>query len=348
MAFRYLIYSTGTTFTTTIVRESATNNPNTNEASFYTDFIIPEIQPLYLWRVDNATAPTTVIPNIDANISAYLQSIAPPPSYDDYVIYGQLTGITENKIDTVTGATNQVPIFTSDGNLLGSGYTIDQLTGGTGGGTPLELFTGYTATTDQWLEAIDDDLLYISGVTDTKIDKVTGITDNIAIFDVNGNVKDGGYTIPELTGLTTYTFAGSGGTQVFTNGNAITVYSTVPTGTTVNWGDINGTISNQTDLWNILTGITGETATKLDASLFTGYTASTQPILDSALTGYTNLGTGTTLGGISGRNVTFKSISAVGGVTLLGDADNLIISGETNAAAVWGNISGTLSNQTDL
>lgn len=348
MAFRYLIYSTGTTFATTIVRESATNNPGANEASFYTDFIIPEIQPLYLWRVDNATTPTTVIPNTDANISAYLQSVAPPPSYDDYVIYGQLTGITENKIDTVTGATNQVPIFTSDGNLLGSGYTIDQLTGGTGGGVPYDVFTGYTASTDQWLEAIDEDLLYISGVTDNKIDKVTGATDNIAIFDVNGNLLDGGYTIPELTGLTTYTFIASGGTHITQVGNTVTISSTVPTGTTVNWGDIAGTISNQTDLWNILTGITGETETKLDISTFTGYTATTQPVIDAALTGITNLGTGTTLGGISGRNITLKSISVVGGLSLLGDADNLIISGETNAAAVWGNITGTLSDQTDL
>ncbi len=50
MAFRYLIYSTGTTYATTIVRESATNNPGAFEASHYTDFVIPEIQPLYCFN----------------------------------------------------------------------------------------------------------------------------------------------------------------------------------------------------------------------------------------------------------------------------------------------------------
>jgi hypothetical protein len=45
MAYRYLIYSTGTTYSGTIVRESATNNPGVNEASLYSEFVIPEIQP---------------------------------------------------------------------------------------------------------------------------------------------------------------------------------------------------------------------------------------------------------------------------------------------------------------
>ena len=62
MAFRYLIYSTGTTYADTIIRESATDNPGANEASLFSDFIIPEIQPLYLWRV---TGSTDVVPNID-------------------------------------------------------------------------------------------------------------------------------------------------------------------------------------------------------------------------------------------------------------------------------------------
>lgn len=316
MAFRYLIYSTGTTYAETIVRESATNNPGVNEASLYSDFIIPEIQPLYLWRV---TGGTTVVPNTDANINAYLDSIAPAPEPEDDATVGYVTGLTSQKIDKVTGA---------DGNL----------------GT----------------------------------------------FNAEGNLDDSGYEISDLTGVT-YNFVGSGGTQVFesgTNPRTITVYSTDPTGATVTWGNIVGTVSDQTDLWNILTAMTGETAnkldtsvfnqytgdtatelgnklditdfdtysgttsiligTKLDESTFNSYTGTSQPILVSALTGVTNLGTGTTLGDVSGRNVTFKSVSVLGGLQLSGDANNLIISGETNAAAVWGNITGTLSNQTDL
>ena len=122
MAFRYLIYSTGTAYADTIVRESATDNPGVNEASFYTDFIIPEIQPLYLWRV---TGGNTVVPNTDANISVYLQAIAPPIQPEDDATVGYVTGITSQKIDIVTGATGQVPVFTANGNIEDSGTTTE-------------------------------------------------------------------------------------------------------------------------------------------------------------------------------------------------------------------------------
>ena len=202
MAFRYLIYSTGTTFADTIVRESATDNPGALEASLYSEFVIPEIQPVYLWRV---TGGTTVVPNTDVNIYNYQQSIAPPPAPEDDASVG-----------------------------------------------------------------------FVTGITATKIDKVTGATGNLGTFNVEGNLVDVGLTPAQLTGLTTYTFTGSGATQVFTVGNDITIYSTPPTGTTVAWGDITGTLSNQTDLWTTLTGMTGETATKLDVAVFNTYTGDTQ------------------------------------------------------------------------
>ena len=75
MAFRYLIYSTGTTYADTIVRDSTIDDPGVNEASLFTDFVIPEIQPLYLWRV---TGDTTVVPNTDSNIETYLSVTNPP------------------------------------------------------------------------------------------------------------------------------------------------------------------------------------------------------------------------------------------------------------------------------
>jgi len=316
MAFRYLIYSTGTTFASTIVRESATNNPGANEASYYTNFVIPEIQPLYLWRVDNVTTPTNVLPNSDANINAYLAATAPAPQPEDDASVGFVTGITSQKIDIVTGATG-----------------------------------------------------------------------NLGTFNASGNLDDSGYSIAQLTGGTSYIFVGSGGTQVFESGSnptTVTIFSTVPTGTTVAWGGITGNISSQTDLWGNLTWLSGETATKLaistfsgytgttqqtitgiendiiylsgvtdtklDISTFSGYTGSTQPILDAALTGVTNLGTGSTLGSTSGRNVTIKSISVLGGLSLSGDGDNLIISGQTGSTGggTWGTITGDISNQTDL
>jgi hypothetical protein len=61
MASRYLIYSTGTTYADTIVRESAIDDPAAFQASLLSDFVIPEIQPLYLWRV---TGGTTAVPPV--------------------------------------------------------------------------------------------------------------------------------------------------------------------------------------------------------------------------------------------------------------------------------------------
>ena len=286
MAFRYLIYSTGTSYATTIVRESATNNPGVNEASYYSDFVIPEIQPLYLWRVNNVATPSGVLPNTDANISAYDAATAPAPTAEELATMGDVTGATASKIDKVLSVTGKVPIFTVDGNLESSGYDIGQLTGGT-------------------------DL----------------------------------------------TFVGSGGTQVFEDGNTITIYSAPPTGSSVTWNDVSAKPSwlSGTTLGAFESGhahsqyLTADSITgKLDTNVFNGYTGTTQPILNSAVTGVTNLGTGTTLGGISGRNITLKSISVLGGISISGDANNLILSGETNVAAVWGNLTGTLSNQTDL
>ena len=203
MASRFLIYSTGTTYSTTIVRESATNNPGANEASHYTDFVIPEIQPLYLWRVNTSPNPTDVIPNTNTNILAYEEDNAPAPSGSDLTDWNDLTGTTELKIDIVTGATGNIGTFVADGNLDDSGYAISDLTGGTN-----------------------------------------------------------------------YNFTGSGGTQVFTGstGNPveIIIYSTPPTGSTVAWGDITGTLSNQTDLQNALDA-------KTDNSTFNTFTGTTLP-----------------------------------------------------------------------
>jgi len=252
MAFRYLIYSTGTTYSGTIVRESATNNPGVNEASLYSEFIIPEIQPLYLWRV---TGGVSVVPNTDSNINNYEDAVAPAPTPDDSITYGEVTGITNTKIDKVTGATGKIPLFIADGNLNSSGYS------------PAELIASG------------------SGVTQVQFNQYTGVT----------------------------------APAQFANKAAVNYY----TGTTA-------------------------PATYANKSVFNGYTGTTAPILAKALTGVTNLGTGSTLGGLSARNLTIKSISGIGGVKITTNANSIIISGETNVVTTWGNITGTLSNQTDL
>jgi hypothetical protein len=75
-----------------------------------------------------------------------------------------------------------------------------------------------------------------------------------------------------VTGATYYSFIESGGTQIVVTGSGnsktITIYS--PFGIGTNWGDIIGSLSAQTDLWNYLKG-------KVDVVVFNNYTGTTAP-----------------------------------------------------------------------
>ena len=64
-----------------------------------------------------------------------------------------------------------------------------------------------------------------------------------------------------------------------------------------------------------------------------------------------NVGTGTTVyaGKCGASTLLYKTISATGsGISISGDSENIIVSGSTGSASAWGDITGTLSNQTDL
>jgi len=154
MAFRYLVYRTD--FGNTIIRETP-NSSSTGgtEAELFTDFIIPEIQPLYLWRV---TGGTDVVPNTDQNIADWLNFIDPPSGDDSvtYAIFSAYTATTQTelndkvsfsifnaftaqtqtdldgKIDKVTGATGNVGEFDASGNLIDTGLSVADITGLTG------------------------------------------------------------------------------------------------------------------------------------------------------------------------------------------------------------------------
>jgi len=100
MAYRYLIYRTDITYLGTITRESAINNPSVNEASLYSDFIKPEVQPIYFWRVVGIT----VIPNTDANITAWTANlISLVQNINGAINLGTgttiYTGVIQNKIN---------------------------------------------------------------------------------------------------------------------------------------------------------------------------------------------------------------------------------------------------------
>ena len=172
MAYRYLIYSTGTTFSGTIVRESATSNPGGNEAALYTDFIIPEIQPLYLWRV---TGGTTVVPNTEANINAYEASIAPAPQSKDNITYGEVTGYTATTDTFIKTKLDTIAFDTYSGltkTLIGT--KVDKVTGAVAGNIPTFITGGDIA--DTGLNAAD--IVFAgSGVSKTQFNAYTGATE---------------------------------------------------------------------------------------------------------------------------------------------------------------------------
>ena len=92
MAFQYYLYSTS--YNNTLVERSdnsfAPLPPNTGE--IYSDFFIPEIQPLYYYCENSGL----IVLNTEANISEYLQETTPPPESEDSVPQYQFTGYTDN------------------------------------------------------------------------------------------------------------------------------------------------------------------------------------------------------------------------------------------------------------
>lgn len=125
-----------------------------------------------------------------------------------------------------------------------------------------EVFTGYTATTDTRIDGIEDDIIYLSGETDSKLDKVVAVTGNVPVFGASGNtLVDSGYDIIDL-------LEGSTGNTSF---DLFTGYTA---STEIRLQGIEGDVV-------YLSGVTsGLTETKLDKSDFTGYTATTDTRLD--------------------------------------------------------------------
>jgi len=80
-------------------------------------------------------------------------------------------------------------------------------------------------------------------------------------------------------------------------------------------------------------GLTGKPDLSVYQSIsgFTAYTATTQPILDSAITGATNNGTGTPIySGESNNNLQFNTIVGSGGTNIQKIGDNIVISSSTS------------------
>ena len=157
MALEYFLYTTD--YNNTLVDRSSTSfTPAPPYAEIHIDFLIPQTQPLYLYRESLGA----IILNDDDTINAYLEATAPPPQPDDVVIQETFTGYTattNNEIAYISGVTD-TKHNTSDfndftGTTLPAGYynkvEINGYTGTTNTliGTKLNSsdFNSYSATT---------------------------------------------------------------------------------------------------------------------------------------------------------------------------------------------------------
>lgn len=183
MAFRYLIYRTD--FGNTIVRESVGSSATGGtEQELFTDFVIPELQPLYLWRV---TGGTSVVPNTESNINDWLENITPidPDDPVDFATFTGYTASTEITINNIEGdiITLSGDVITISGDVITNTNNITTISG--------DVITN------------TNNITTLSGDVANKIDKVTGATvGNVPIFVAGGNLEDSGFDIADLTGST--------------------------------------------------------------------------------------------------------------------------------------------------
>ena len=99
MANKYFLYDT--TYGNTIVDKSGSSfSPTPPYGEIYYTDNIPEIQPLYLYRVTGGT----INSNTQTNIDNYLNTIVPAPTSESNVTYGQFSGLTE-QVNTLSGYT---------------------------------------------------------------------------------------------------------------------------------------------------------------------------------------------------------------------------------------------------
>jgi len=104
-------------------------------------------------------------------------------------------------------------------------------------------------------------------------------------------------------------------------------------GATINTNELNilgGALITTTEL-NYLSGATSNIQNQLDNKLtessFTGYTATTQPVIDDAITGATNVGSGTTVySGSTDRQLYFNTLKGSGGTDIQKIGNEIIIS----------------------
>jgi hypothetical protein len=335
--FRFLLYRTD--LGNTIIDESNSSFAplGPNEAELFTDYEIPEIQPLYLYRV---TGGTTVIPNIDSNIEAYLDEIT-PTSPDDEVTLGDLTGVTANtqsqidflsaatsantanKIDKVTtGTTDNLVILRPDGGLNDAGISVSDLQNSLSGVTQGQ-FNSYTGATETRLQGIESDVDAVSGQTDTNTADIAAIsaqtdTNTSNIATVSGQTDTNTSNIASVSGQTDTNTSNIASVSGQTDTNTSNIAS-VSAQTDTNTSNI-ATVSGQTDTnTSNIASVSGQTdQNTADILAISGITNSKQDQL-TAGEGINVVALGNDI-----VQVDLSSFTAIGGI-------NISLTGTTNA-----------------
>ena len=186
MALEYFLYITQ--YNNTLVDRGDTSfTPTPPYGEIHIDFLIPQTQPLYLYRESGGT----IVLNDDVTINAYLEGTADPPGMDDNVLQYEYTGYTattdirlegtENDVTYISGVTdtkhNILDFNNFTGTTLPADYydkteinsysaTTDTIIGSKLNASDFNLYSG---TTDVRLDGVDNDVVYLSGQTDTKI-----------------------------------------------------------------------------------------------------------------------------------------------------------------------------------
>ena len=282
--------------------------------------------------------PSTNQIKIDVSIPAGMNTFVTGFTYNDnntFTIFdndggsfpatiSQVSGLTVNGIlsaTTISGGT-----FYGDGsNLTGIPHTTDTfISGGTYSDvTDIITFTNTTGGTFNVTGITDT---FVTGFTwnpstfDLTIEQNNGITDeavNLSVLASDVYVLSGVYNTS--TGIVTYTNSTGGTFQVsgFTTGmtDSYTTNAYILSGDTIAFdSNINGTNYYRVDLNPLLSG-------KTDNTIFNTYTSDTQTILNSKVSGATNLTTTGLFAQKNGDNLEFKGITSTGGsVTITNDS----------------------------
>ena len=191
MALQYFLYDI--TYGNTIIDRSSTSFlPIPPYYELHTSYFIPDIQPLYLYRVTG----TTIFVNSQSNVDNYLNSIKTIPSSNGNVNYGEFTGYTKTtglqEITEVNAGTNVESSFNggivvnkirpsgdtttaiqiNKANGISSIVNIDTLSGYTGFGTtsPKGLVHAYGVNQISDPNGTESNAYIIDGMSDVDKD----------------------------------------------------------------------------------------------------------------------------------------------------------------------------------